>query len=352
MSSCTANTGTHSQRYSQADISTFSSLTIHGLGFSDENPAEIALSRSQSFPAPRFVRSYVPLPRIESWAPLSPPNNGGHLEIELADKISEGRVGLVYSARVIHDTTHSNLPDLCVKVAKVEYGRTLAREAWFYEQLAVETGREGVISPRCFGFFTVPLKDCFDVKGQPVSRVEPWENIELFTPKTNYDDSDESDDEENTDEQDDSEDTNWWLSDDPPYLEKYFKDDDGWKSGSPWNEWRSSPSDPLICVLVMEKLGEAYSSPQEQEEEELDDIRDVVHDLGSTGIMHKDLRYNNIVRASTDVICPHHQRSHRWRLVDFDMATKTFVTPAVPADAEYAMLQVRLIGKAYFWGWV
>ncbi len=244
-------------------------MSVNGLGHSGDNATKITLPRSQSFPAPRFVRSYVPLPRIASWAPLSLPNNGGHLEIELTDKISEGRVGLVYSARIIRDTTHSNLPELCVKVAKPEYGRTLAREAWFYEQLAVESGCEGVIIPRCFGFFTIPLKDCFDIKGHPVSHVEPWENITLHPPEP---DSDESDVEENTDEPDNSEGTDWWLPDDRPYLDKYYKDDDGWTSGSPWNKWRASPSDPLICVLVLEKLGDAFSSPKGQEEEELKSV--------------------------------------------------------------------------------
>ncbi|PBK90191.1 hypothetical protein ARMGADRAFT_1032747 [Armillaria gallica] len=153
------------------------------------NATKITLPRSQSFPAPRFVR-----------------------------------VGLVYSARVIHDTTHSNLPELCVKVAKPEYGRTLAREAWFYEQLAVESGCEGVIIPRCFGFFTIPLKDCFDIKGQPVSHVEPWKNVTLHPPEPP--ESDESDVEENTDGPDNSEGTDW-LPDDRPYPDKYFKDDDG-----------------------------------------------------------------------------------------------------------------------------
>lgn len=244
-------------------------MSVNGLGHSGDNATKITLPRSQSFPAPRFVRSYVPLPRIASWAPLSLPNNGGHLEIELTDKISEGRVGLVYSARIIRDTTHSNLPELCVKVAKPEYGRTLAREAWFYEQLAVESGCEGVIIPRCFGFFTISLKDCFDIKGQPVSHVEPWENITLHPPEP---DSDESDVEENADEPDNSEGTDWWLPDDRPYLDKYYKDDDGWTSGSPWNKWRASPSDPLICVLVLEKLGDAFSSPKGQEEEELKSV--------------------------------------------------------------------------------
>lgn len=100
------------------------------------------------------------MPRIESWAPLSLPKDGAHLELELTGSISD-----------------LDLPDLCIKLVKPKYGRTLAREAWFYEQLAREPGCEGVVTPRCFGFFTVPLKDCSDVKGQPVSRIMPWENI-------------------------------------------------------------------------------------------------------------------------------------------------------------------------------
>ncbi len=232
-------------------------MTIHRLGSSDENPAEITLYRSQSFPAPRLIQSYVPLPRIESWAPLSIPKDGAHLELELTGSISEGRVGLAYSSRVIRNTADPYLPDLCIKLVKPKYGRTLAREAWFYEQLSLEPGYEGAITPRCFGFFTVPLKDCLDIKGQPVSRVEPWENITINPPEPDSDEEDE-------------EDIDWWLPDDAPGLEDFFKDDDGWKSGSSWDKWRPSASDPLICVLVLEKLGKPYSSPEQHEEEELE----------------------------------------------------------------------------------
>ncbi|KAK0452652.1 hypothetical protein EV421DRAFT_1770327 [Armillaria borealis] len=348
MNSCIANIVTHSQRCSQANISTFTSLTIHGLGFSDENSAEITLSRSQSFPAPRLVDIYIPVPRIESWAPLSLPKNGAHLELELTGSISEGRIGLAYSARVIHNTADSDLPDLCIKLVKPKYGRTLAREAWFYEQLALEPGYEGAITPRCFGFFTVPLKDCLDVKGKPVSHIKPWENDITIDPlEPDSDDVDESDEEE-----EEEEDRDWWLPDDPPGLDDFFKDDDGWKSGSPWNEWRPSASDPLICVLVLEKLGKPYSSPEEHEDEELDDIRDVVRDVSSTGILHRDLRCSNVVRASNDAICPRHQRAHRWRLIDFDIGAKSVITPEAPADASYAMnSQVEVVGTAYFLGW-
>ncbi len=84
----------------------------------------------------------------------------------------------------------------------------------------------------------------------------------------------------------------------------------------------------------------------------ISDIRDVVRDVGFTGILHRDLRHSNVVRASNDVVCPRHERAHRWRLIDFDIAAKTFITPEAPADSSYVMnSQARVIGTAYFWGW-
>ncbi|KAK0220475.1 hypothetical protein IW262DRAFT_1027301 [Armillaria fumosa] len=330
---------------------TFSSLTLYGLGSSDENAAEITLSRSQSFPAPRLVRKYVRLPRIESRGPLSLPKDSAHLELELTGSISERRIGLAYSARVLHNTADSDLPDLCIKLVKPKYGRTLAREAWFYEQLTREPGCEGVVTLRCFGFFTVPLKDCLDVRGQPVTHIKPWENITIDPPKPDSDDTDTSTW---------GEDRDWWLPDDPNGLDAYFKDDDGWKSGSPWNKWRASPSEPLICVLVLEKLCKFFISPREyignkkdeRGEVELNDIRDVVRDVSSTGILHRDLRYCNIVQATNDVVCPRHERAHQWRLIDFDIAAKVCMGPETSADSSYATSsQVRVVGTPFFWGW-
>ncbi|KAF8880690.1 hypothetical protein CPB84DRAFT_1851772 [Gymnopilus junonius] len=337
----------HPEIYS-TDLSTYTSLTIHGLGSSDENPAEITLLRSESFPAPRSLEDVVSLPRDENWAPLSLPKDGAHLELELTDSISEGRIGLAYSVRVINDSANLNLPDLCIKLVKPEFGRTLAREAWFYEQLAREQGYEGVVTPRCFGFFTVPLKDCLDVEGRPVSHINPWENITIHP-------------EPDPDWADKREDTLWWLPDDPPSYQEYYDDSDGWKSGSPWNKWRSSPSDPLICVLVLEKLGKFYicenirpggGKQEDHEELELDDMRDLVRDVTSTGVVHGDLRFRNVVRATRDVVCPRHERAHRWRLIDFDTATRIRITPENPEDFRYAMKSsVWTIGQPYFWGW-
>lgn len=85
----------------------------------------------------------------------------------------------------------------------------------------------------------------------------------------------------------------------------------------------------------------------------ISDVRDIVRDLSAIGILQRDLRYRNVLQASNDIICPRHGRAHRWRVVDFDIAGKVFVTPAIPEDSKYATnSQVRAIGTAYFWGWL
>ena len=72
--------------------------------------------------------------------------------LQLRERISEGRSGSVYSARVKAATdgngndVSASLPAiLCLKFAKQQFCRSLAREAWFYERLA---GCQGVAISR------------------------------------------------------------------------------------------------------------------------------------------------------------------------------------------------------------
>ncbi|KAF9474183.1 hypothetical protein BDN70DRAFT_936853 [Pholiota conissans] len=186
------------------------------------------------------------------------------------------------------------------------------------------------MTPRCYGFFAVPLKDCLDLNGQPVSRIDPWKNITIKPRRSNSDCTDED----------------------------RIDDEDGWKSGSPWEKWRPSPSEPLICILVLEKMGNFFiSSPgryvgDEEDGLDVEDLNDM-RDLSSIGLMHGDLRHNNIVRAINDAICPRHGRAYRWRIIDFDIALKICVSPETPKDLKYVMpAQVDVIGSVYFWGWL
>ncbi|KAK0452651.1 hypothetical protein EV421DRAFT_1770326 [Armillaria borealis] len=63
---------------------------------------------------------------------------------------------------------------------------------------------------------------------------------------------------------------------------------------------------------------------------------------------YRDLRRSNVVRASHNAICPRHERAHLWRLIDFDIVAKTFITPEAPTDSSYAMnSQARVIGTPH-----
>ncbi|KAE9397209.1 hypothetical protein BT96DRAFT_77803 [Gymnopus androsaceus JB14] len=148
----------------------FSSITLHGLN-SSKGPSLIHLIRNQSFPAKRYasdLKGTGPEGDSHQWDALSPLVGRLHADLEITEQLSEGRIGMVFAARLVslrrsvHDETvlaHSlPLPSqFCVKLAKPEYIRSLAREAWFYEQLSKEEGYAGAITPVCFGFFTCSL---------------------------------------------------------------------------------------------------------------------------------------------------------------------------------------------------
>ncbi|KAH9842372.1 uncharacterized protein C8Q71DRAFT_200692 [Rhodofomes roseus] len=68
---------------------------------------------------------------------------------------------LTYSVKTIPDPSHTDSDDsynldLCIKVARPNRCRSLAREAWIYEQLS-EGVIQGVVTPCCYGFFAVEL---------------------------------------------------------------------------------------------------------------------------------------------------------------------------------------------------
>lgn len=132
--------------------------------------------------------------------------------------------------------------DLCIKVAKPMFCRSLAREAWFYERLI---GIQGTATARCFGLYTTTI-DMGDFA------VSPWvkSNDYPFNYPKREDLSDE--DMPSTD----------WLPDDVaeiyPEIPKYT-DDHGFKRDSPWNTWEPSKNAPILSILLLQKLGKTYS---------------------------------------------------------------------------------------------
>jgi hypothetical protein len=242
----------------------------------DTDSPSIFLLRSETFPACRYSLKQVEPPSIPAWGPIPIVQNGLHLEIRLGEQISEGRTALTYSADVVavnqdtcRDPMSFDIPKtLCAKIAKEKHCRTLAREAWFYEQLARVDHCLGYVAPRCFGFFTARVNDCANATRKSLTRIGPWEKARKtlsdvrydYGPKEGAEDKVPSDISLNDD-----------LFGSPSIypnriLGKRYRDVDGLRDNSLWNRWRPSPSDPTIGILLLEKLGDHISRENSEED--------------------------------------------------------------------------------------
>ncbi|EEB89893.1 hypothetical protein MPER_11964 [Moniliophthora perniciosa FA553] len=322
----------------------FSSLTIHDCGLERQNLVPICLDTAPSFPAsPRALKKEeysVP----DSWAAKDITLAEGHLELALLERISEGRMGVTYSARVVsatrsHVDVSASLPQvLCLKFARMQHCRSLAREAWFYEQL---TECQGISVARCFGFFTSTLNK----QEVAVESILPWNKFQ--------DESDET--EEETEELTWSSPSKDWLPDDFPHTYE-FHDVRGLKRDSTWNSWNPSDDNPTIAVLILEKLGERCVEHWEMWQKPKDglkeDITAIVEDIGAHGVIHTDVTAFNILHFTGDAVtCPRHNVVHNWRIIDFDRSRKIDMAQACDFTKRALESDIKHIGKlGLFWG--
>ncbi|RDB24366.1 hypothetical protein Hypma_008467 [Hypsizygus marmoreus] len=330
----------------------FSSISIHGLvSDSAQNDIPITLSRSLSFPSNRTsFAPHRPFDGEEGWDSLPLPTQGLHLELALDERLGDGRIGLIYAAHVtrvldhpggveIIDSVVNSTTQICVKLAKPLHCRSLAREAWFYERLPEEQGYQGVIVPKCYGLFSAAKNTLSATLGEELT-IKPWGEGDVDAP-LGYS---EGSTEENTGD---------FLPDDWEKL-GFMSDGRRSKVDSPWNKWRASPDAPLVCVLLMERLGNIYSEDfSECHPDSRMEIADLIDDLSSAAIMHRDFKFNNILRApcASSQLCPRHRYAHGWRIIDFDRSTKW--AKSVEVDTRRIPRYLReafLDGTEFFWG--
>ena len=126
------------------------------------------------------------------------------------------------------------------------FAGSLARDAWFYEQLATWQGIATAIS---YGLFTTTVDE--QSNGGEESLVEnlrPWRDLAV---PGQYDHDDIAD---------------WGatsldvLPDDEPRLRASFTDPEQLKEKSAWNSWTLDEASPQIAVHVMELLGSTYGA--------------------------------------------------------------------------------------------
>jgi len=312
-----------------------------------------------------------------NFSALPVPTQGSRLEVVLGDIISQGRSGITHNARVSNVTGNQGAPehfpkDLCLKFAKPRFSRSLAREAWFYEQLADKDGYEGIVTPKCYGFFKASLNDYASMHRFPLESLQMTPNV-------------------NAQASDPSEEVNSYASHGMPQNEvawpldylpddrnsgSYEEDDLGSKTKSPWNTYQETQNQPLVTVLVLEKLGRQYYGVDEEITHggpkrrsvikhglllhvgscppSRRDVRALYDDLSDAGILHGDIRIQNVLhnrklKGVSDPICPRHGRAHRWRIVDFSLADRIILFNS--PDIRYASEQKTHVGKGPFFGY-
>ncbi|EIW83341.1 hypothetical protein CONPUDRAFT_102074 [Coniophora puteana RWD-64-598 SS2] len=273
--------------------SMFSTLTLTGIN----NISSITMNRGEDFPPHQFdlvTGSYVSMGK---WGSSQGPQGAGHLSLRLGKRISGGGGGVVYEAEILTFGTKESgvapshpLPldqKLCIKVARPNRCRTLAREAWMYRKLG---GLRGVISPQFYGLFTASLSET-------QAPFPPEEDLVR-------------------------------LKNDDLTQDEFLPDDDGpidglgGRDGSKWCEWRPDPEAPMLAVLVMSGCGPAYTQRDHWDSSTQEDVCAVLDDLSRASVLHGDLRPPNLVRAPANATpCELHQCVHKWNVIDLARAS-------------------------------
>ena len=204
----------------------FSSLTLAGTPLSEA----INLSAATAFPARQYDCLQILYRPRTDWCARPPPRNRPHLSLELGECLGSGRTAVVYAARIVEIAPGGSAsdcpkptvqdPELCVKIARPNRSRTLAREAWVYDQ---HGPLQGVCVPRCYGFFSATLS----AEQLPDGLWDPCEELE--------------DDDPTCDDP---------LPDDDPEDSDCEEVSLGARECSEWVDWKPDPDAPLLSVLT------------------------------------------------------------------------------------------------------
>ncbi|EAU87287.2 protein kinase subdomain-containing protein PKL/ccin3 [Coprinopsis cinerea okayama7 len=308
----------------------FSTLLIHDCVVGDgARTTSITLRPSPSFPGAVWFQQDRAQPAPATWGPKDPSNFDGTLELSLVERISEGRIGVTYAADVVSAVT-----------AAPEFSRSLAREAWFYEQMS---SLQGISVPLYFGFFTSTAPDVAADFG-----FEPWMDRKVL-----FEDTDTIPD--NIDQYPSAD----WLTDDVPENDdQEIYENPPSKLDSPWYKWNRDAAKPTISVLVLELLGEPCTGWKTKADKQA--VKEVMDDLAELGVMHDNLTpWNTLVFKPSPHgearLCPRHNVVHPWRIIDFDRSTMADPNNLneygrrMVTDTQYILDNIAV--EFEFWAW-
>ncbi|KIY44216.1 hypothetical protein FISHEDRAFT_78127 [Fistulina hepatica ATCC 64428] len=284
-----------------------------------------------SFPSRRITHRREEPADTSMWPAASLPDTERVLELELGKSLGHGRIGLVYIAHVVGIRARpdgelvyppSGFPtELCIKFANPLHCRSMAREAWFYEQLPEEKFLQRVI-------FWRKIKEWeLDNAVEGCGRVEFYEGD--------------------------------FLPDDGEEDRSVVGDDAHSRDTSMWNLWRPSAETPLLSILTTERHGTSFPEDVwKNDEKAKEDVKQILTDLALAWVYHSDVKYNNVLKARfvgthvSTAECPRHKRVHNWRIIDFDRSMR-WASDVRPGYRAFRKLDIQpFLEEAAFWNWI
>ncbi|KZV85876.1 hypothetical protein EXIGLDRAFT_236230 [Exidia glandulosa HHB12029] len=260
-------------------------------------PVQAILDSDTHFtpPSRMFRPDRAPAPRPPSNLP--PPGNV-HLALNLGRFIGHGRSGIVFAAEqmttagTVDGENGASFPPLVVKVARRERFLSLAREAWFYDHLEC---LQGVVLPRCYGWFEMKLPCEWDVAAW---RTHPTSN-------------------RGTDAEEGPSELMGYSS---AKLRRHNI------TPTPFATELAEARD-RVFILVLERVGDTMEIPSRMRE----DIYAAYKEIALLSVdMSRDVKYNNILMAPESppglpsLPSPFTGLTHKLRVIDFELAMKTF----------------------------
>ncbi|KAI0314532.1 hypothetical protein OF83DRAFT_1174655 [Amylostereum chailletii] len=229
-----------------------------------------------------------------------------HATATLGEWSGHGQVAQVYelsNVQIQGSALPVDIPPLVVKVAFKHRVASLAREAWFYDELE---SLQGPVVPRCYGWFEMDLRT--SPKEAPYT-VIGWPKSTMF----------------GTD----------------PCIERELSHE---RVPHAMLVERDSRRD-ILSILVLEKLGNTLRWKQSGKlpKGTYKDVYALYHKIAQLGIsMAEDISLNDILRAPPPPIDAQSVTTspgpdsgtvnHMYRIIDFDMAVKTNRTPEILAQ--------------------
>ncbi|CAL1713766.1 unnamed protein product [Somion occarium] len=219
-------------------------------GICDGSIQDLQFSRVNPLPPPPFIKKesfqYTPIigpeapPRLES---NLPPPGSLSARLVLGERIGAGAVGTVFEAEIDYENSNpelrDSLPPLVVKISLPLKSKRLNWEAACYEDMEP---LYGVVVPRYYGFFQLEIPANLDFKY--------WHGEEVYNSST--------EDEE---------------FDDDPTLPR------------------------TVSLLILERVRGPLPVGRPLRDVVREDLLDMYSDLSRLSILHKDVRYPNILRA-------------------------------------------------------